>query len=91
MISAQLTGTAPWRVGWRDPGYGLSAFAFTDPDLTAPAAKRMQKYHVNELRTALDAARAQLALPAVTYTNNPAATGVPIAGAHITQLRGGVK
>ena len=70
---------------------GLSAFAFTDPDLTAPAAKRMQKYHVNELRTALDAARAQLALPAVTYTNNPAATGVPIAGAHITQLRGGVK
>jgi hypothetical protein len=71
---------------------GLSTVGFTDVDLTLPAAKQMQEYHINELRAVLDAARAQLALPAITYTNHPTVTaGTRIVGAHIMELRGGVK
>jgi hypothetical protein len=68
---------------------GLGAQSFTDASL---AGVPMKVIHITQLRTALDAARAAIGLPAMSYTN-PTITGgsTAVKAAHITDLRNGVK
>ena len=49
----------------------------------------MRVIHVTELRAALDQARLQLQLPALTYT--PISAGGVIRAIHLQELRNGVK
>jgi hypothetical protein len=46
---------------------GLAPQSFTDPSLTGVAIKAA---HVTQLRTALDAARTTIGLPALSYTDS---------------------
>jgi len=50
----------------------------------------MKAAHGSELRTAIAAVRAQLGLPAVAFTDPPAA-GDPMRAVHYNELRGGVR
>jgi hypothetical protein len=66
---------------------GLTAQVFTDP-----AVSSIKAIHLEELRTALDAARAAIGLPPLSYTDpviTPGATKVK--AAHFNVLRAGVK
>ena len=69
---------------------GIGAPSFTDPILTGGVA--IQAVHLQQLRAALTAARTALGVTTITYTDDPATAGVTIVkGAHVTQLRNGVK
>jgi hypothetical protein len=47
--------------------------------------------HITELRTFLDAARAAIGVPALTYTDPSLGAGYVIKDAHIEDLRAGVR
>jgi hypothetical protein len=47
---------------------------------------KVKAVHLTELRTALDAARAELGLPALVYTGTS-----NVKAAHVTEIRNGVK
>jgi hypothetical protein len=67
---------------------GRPAIGWIDPDLTAVSAKVV---HVNQLRTALDEARAALLLPVVQYWHPPLTTGQEIYANDFNDIRGGVQ
>jgi hypothetical protein len=67
----------------------LSAASFTDPN---PAGVIVKRLHVNELRTALNAARTTLGLPAATFTDPTLlAYTMPVKAAHFEELRAAVE
>jgi len=51
----------------------------------------MKAAHVSELRTAIAAARAELGLPAVAFTDPSLAAGDFVRAVHCNELRGGVR
>jgi hypothetical protein len=68
---------------------GLPSFTFTDGSLASVAIK---KTHIEELRAAMNQARAAIGLPAIAYTDPVLTSGVStIQTAHIEQLRTGAK
>lgn len=69
---------------------GLTASTFSDPALSSTIPVR--RVHIIELRTALDAARSALFLNAIAYTDPAITAGVTtVKGAHVTELRDGVR
>jgi hypothetical protein len=69
---------------------GLPAQGFTDPALTV--ATRIKRLHLTELRTALDAGRAAIGVPALAYADVAITAAVTrVKAAHVTELRDGVK
>jgi Ig-like domain CHU_C associated len=69
---------------------GLGLFSFEDPTLT-PAGTLIRTVHINQLRLALDQARAALALPALTYLRNPVTTSHDVDDVDFMEVRGGVR
>ena len=67
-------------------GGGLGPGTYTDTSL---AGVRIKATHINELQTALTAARNSLGLPSITFT--PVSGGAIVAPNAITTLRSGVK
>ncbi len=59
---------------------------FTDPTLT-PGVTVIRAVHIMELRTRIDAVRAQYGLGGFGYTDPGTLTGVAIKAVHIQQLR----
>ena len=66
----------------------IAAFPYTDPGLSAGFAVRAVR--INDLRNALNGARATLLLPPITCTRAVAA-GITVATADINDLRTGVR
>ena len=66
----------------------LGSATFTDP---APTGVRIKALHINELRTAIDAARSNLSLAALTYGETITAGVTTPKTVHMTELRDGVK
>lgn len=62
-----------------------STYTFTDDPLTAGVA--IKAAHINELRSAINAARALAGLPAFTFTDATLARSTIIRAIHITELR----
>jgi len=59
-------------------------------DLSLSAAITVKAVHVDELRSDLDAARAALGFPPLSYTDGSLAA-VLIKGVHVQELRAGVQ
>ena len=66
----------------------LPVASFTDPSL---AGVRVKAVHINELRNALDPARAALALTPLSYSSTLTGGTSLIRAVHVTELRNGVK
>lgn len=67
----------------------LAATTFTD---SSPAGVIIKAQHLDELRASLDAARSQMGIPAIGYTDPLIAQGTTtVKAAHFMQLRGGVQ
>ena len=69
----------------------LGPGSYTDPDPTLVIGTLVRAAHINDLRAALDAARSNLVLVAITYGETITANTTTIKGTHITELRNGVK
>jgi hypothetical protein len=66
----------------------VSCNAFTDPSVTGMKVKAV---HLTELRTALNAARVDLVLSSLSFTNTLTAGVTPVRAIDFTELRNGVK
>lgn len=68
---------------------GLSTISLSAP---APATNvTLRRQHILDLRTALDAARGVIGLPALTYTDSTITAGsTKVKAAHVNELRAGV-
>ena len=67
---------------------GMGPYAFTD---TIAAGTPVKAVHMTELRSALDAAYFTIGLLAPTYSNSPLGPGEIVKGAHVNEIRNGVK
>jgi hypothetical protein len=68
----------------------LGAGTYTDPTITA-GTTQVKRLHVIDLRTALDAARSNLSLTALSYGESLTAGVTTIKKSHIDELRAGVQ
>jgi hypothetical protein len=71
-------------IDWLRARQSLGAFAYTD---ALPPGARIKASHIVELRNALAAVYAALALPAPAYTDPALTAGMVVKAAHIAQLR----
>ncbi len=68
----------------------MNPYDFADPTLS-PGVTSIRAIHVTDLRAALDDARSQLMLPAVSYSEAITPGPTTMKAAHIVELREGVK
>ncbi len=68
------------------PPQGAPPPVFTDPDLLATGGIQIKALHITELRTAINALRARLGLPAYSWQTT-AASGGPITADPILEMR----
>jgi Flp pilus assembly protein TadG len=94
-VDSTVPSTSPHVYAVRAKGTGLAPTALSTPDVAnvfnfstnAATNATILATHLTDLRTLVNGLRANVGLPAVTFTDPTLGAGVPVRAAHITELR----